>query len=199
MKIGIFGGTFDPIHNGHINAIVESYLKLQLDKMIVIPTYLSPFKESVNTSSESRLEMISLSLNHYDFIDIDTFEILGEQTSYTYDTLLYLKEKWPNDDLYFIIGTDQYQSFKAWRNSELLHDLAQFVIINREDTDIEIHAPFIPLKINTVEVSSTLIRQRLKDKIETRHLLNHNVYQYIKEHHLYEAQGSRKGRSREIT
>lgn len=186
MKIGIFGGSFDPIHIGHINAMIETYLKLDLDKVLVMPTYLSPFKGVVNTSSQDRFKMLTQCLEDFDYIEVDSYEIFGQTTTYTYDTLTYLNEQFVNDDLYFIIGTDHYQSFDRWKNNELLHDLAHFVVVNRENTDIEIQHPFIQLDINTVEVSSTVIRERLKNQTEVRHLLDHKVYQYIKEHRLYE-------------
>ena len=118
MKIGIFGGSFDPIHIGHINAMIETYLKLDLDKVLVMPTYLSPFKGVVNTSSQDRFKMLTQCLEDFDYIEVDSYEIFGQTTTYTYDTLTYLNEKFVNDDLYFIIGRDHYQSFDRWKNNE---------------------------------------------------------------------------------
>lgn len=186
MKIGVFGGTFDPIHNGHINAFVETYVRLKLDKIIIIPTYISPFKELTGTSDTDRLNMLRLAVQSYDFVTIDTFEIDQQQVTYTFDTLKYLTEKYSDDDLYFIIGTDHFSSFDKWANADELHELAKFIVLDRDDELYDIKEPFIKLNTNIVEVSSTLIRGRLKSGTEVRHLMHENVYGYIKEHRLYE-------------
>lgn len=186
MKIGVFGGTFDPIHNGHINAFVEAYVRLDLDKIIIIPTYISPLKERTNSNDTDRLNMLKLAVQSYDFVTIDTFEIDQQQVTYTFDTLKYLKEKYLNDELYFIIGTDHFISFDKWANADELHELAKFVVLDRSDQLYDIKEPFVKLATNIVEVSSTLIRDRLKSNTEVRHLMHENVYEYIKEHRLYE-------------
>lgn len=186
MKIGIFGGTFDPVHNGHINAFVESYISLGLDRVIIVPTFISPFKTSTVTSDIHRLNMLKLAVEDYDFVTIDTYEIDQHQVTYTFDTLTYLKNQYPEDDLYFIIGTDHFSSFDKWAHADQLHDLATFAVLDRNDELYNVKAPFIKLSTNIVEVSSTLIRERLNTNTEVRHLMHKNVYGYIKEQRLYE-------------
>lgn len=186
MKIGVFGGTFDPVHNGHINAIVETYIRLNLDKIIVVPTYTSPFKTVSVTADNDRLAMLRLAVKTFDFVEIDTFEVDQERVTYTFDTLKYLREKYADDELYFIIGTDHYLSFDKWANADQLHALAQFVVLARNNDIISVNKPFIKLTTNIVEVSSTTIRSRVTSNIEVRHLMHENVYDYIKEHRLYE-------------
>ena len=186
MKIGVFGGTFDPVHNGHINAFVEAYLALQLDKIIIVPTYVSPFKENSNTGDVHRLNMLEIAAEQYDFVTIDTYELEQQKVTYTFDTLKYLNAKYPNDDLYFIIGTDHFLTFNKWAHAEELHELATFVVLDRNDELHDVKPPFIKLAANIVEVSSTLIRDRLKSNTEVRHLMDRNVYGYIKERRIYE-------------
>lgn len=186
MKIGVFGGTFDPVHNGHINAFAETYINMKLDKIIIIPTFISPLKKHAGSSDRHRLNMLQLAVKDYSFAEIDTFEIDQHQVTYTFDTLKYLNEKYPEDELYFIIGTDHYFSFDKWSNANKLHNLAKFVVLDRNSHLCNVKAPFIKLNTNIVEVSSTLIRARLKANIEVRHLMHENVYEYIKEHRLYE-------------
>lgn len=186
MKIGIFGGTFDPVHNGHVNAFVESYIGLNLDKIIIIPTFISPLKTDARTNDTHRLKMLKTTVEDYDFVTIDTYELDQHHVTYTFDTLTYLKEKYPEDDLYFIIGTDHFLAFNQWSRSDELHELATFVVLDRDDKLYEVTAPFIKLSTNIVEVSSSLIRQRLKSNTEVRHLMHENVYGYIKEQRLYE-------------
>ena len=179
MKIGIFGGTFDPVHNGHINAFVEAYIGLNLDQIIIVPTYVSPLKNSANSSDSERLEMLRLAVEPFEFVSIDTSELERAEVTYTFDTLSTLKSK-------YIIGTDHYLNFDKWAHSEALHNLAQFVVINRDDSNLEIKSPFKYLKTNIVEVSSTTIRERLKTNTEIQHLVNPNVFKFIKEQRIYE-------------
>lgn len=186
MKIGVFGGTFDPVHNGHINAFAETYIGLELDQVIIVPTFISPLKKQAGSSESHRLNMLKLAVENYDFAEIDTFEIDQQEVTYTFDTLKYLREKYPDDDLYFIIGTDHFISFDKWKNTDKLHELAKFTVLDRNDELYNIKPPFIKLNTNIVEVSSTLIRERLKTNTEVRHLMPEEVYGYIKEQRLYE-------------
>ncbi|CAD2074103.1 putative nicotinate-nucleotide adenylyltransferase [Jeotgalicoccus coquinae] len=186
MKIGVFGGTFDPVHNGHINAFAETYIALELDKVIIVPTFISPFKKQTGSTDRHRLNMLKLAVKNYDFAEIDTFELDQQKVTYTYDTLNYLREKYPGDELYFIIGTDHFISFDKWANADKLHDLAKFVVLDRNDGLYNVKPPFIKLNTNIVEVSSTLIRERFKSNTEVRHLMHEQVYGYIKEQRLYE-------------
>jgi nicotinate (nicotinamide) nucleotide adenylyltransferase len=186
MKIGVFGGTFDPVHNGHINAFAETYIGLELDQVIIVPTFISPLKKQAGSSDSHRLNMLKLAVENYDFAEIDTFEIDQQEVTYTFDTLKYLRNKHPDDDLYFIIGTDHFISFDKWKNADKLHKLAKFTVLDRNDELYNIKPPFIKLNTNIVEVSSTLIRERLKTNTEVRHLMPEEVYGYIKEQRLYE-------------
>lgn len=185
MKIGIFGGTFDPVHIGHIISAVEVKEKLPLDKVIFIPARQSPHK-SQPSNSKDRLHMLQAAVESYQYFLIDTFELAQDKLSYTFNTVEYLLEKYPEDELYFIMGTDQYINFNKWYNYKKLLDMIHFVVLRRNDENITIHAPFIDIRQPVIEVSSSNIRDNIQNQLEYRHLLPESVHGYIKENNLYE-------------
>lgn len=187
MKTAIFGGTFDPVHIGHIHAVIEARMVLGLDRIIFIPARQSPLKSNSPTEDEHRLNMLHRAIRDYDFIEIDTFELEQEGVSYTYDTALYLTGKFPEDELYFLMGMDQYINFEKWHHKDELLDLMTFAVMTRTGDEEMVAEPFIRLNQPVVEVSSTIIRERIARGEIVRHQLNNVVYEYIKEHGLYEA------------
>lgn len=187
MKIGFFGGTFDPVHPGHIHAIAEAKISLGLDKVVCIPAKQSPLKTSAPTRDDHRLNMLELAIRDYGFMEIDDWEMTREGVSYTYDTAVYLQEKYPEDERYFLIGTDQYKSFEKWHRHEELLDLMRFVILDRYSGEPISDDRFITINQPVIEISSTIIRDRIRDGEIVRHQLDPEVYQYVKENHLYEA------------
>ncbi|MFC3417988.1 nicotinate (nicotinamide) nucleotide adenylyltransferase [Salinicoccus hispanicus] len=187
MKIGLFGGTFDPVHPGHIHAVAEAYIALDLDKVICIPARQAPLKTEAPTSDHHRLKMLEYAVRHYDFIEIDTWEMSQEGVSYTYDTAVHLKAQYPDDTLYFLIGTDQYRSFEKWHRYQELLEMLNFVVMDRYSDAPVSDDRFMSISQPVLEISSTVIRDRLRKGIDVRHQLDPDVYQYIKENHLYEA------------
>ncbi|MCD2136828.1 nicotinate-nucleotide adenylyltransferase [Salinicoccus halitifaciens] len=190
MKIGIFGGTFDPIHIGHIISVMEVKLKFGLDKVIFIPARQSPHKETVPSADDDRVTMVEKAIAGYGDFHMDSVELDRKGVSYTYDTAVYLKEKYPGDELFFLMGTDQYQSFEKWYRYEDLLEMMKFIVMMRHSDDMEIASPFIRADQLVVEVSSTLIRRRIGEGLPFRHFLHASVYEYIKENALYETQSS---------
>ena len=187
MKIGVFGGTFDPIHIGHVISVLEVKISFGLDKVIFIPARQSPHKESVPVGNKERVEMIQKAIAGYEGFIMDTFELYKEGKSFTHDTAKYLRNEYPNDELYFLMGTDQYESFDKWHKHENLISMMNFIVMMRHSDDMEISAPFIRADQLVVEVSSTLVRTRIKEGLPYKHFLNEAVYEYIKENALYEA------------
>lgn len=188
MKIGIFGGTFNPIHLGHVNAIGEAKVHFKLDKIIVIPNAQSPHKEERPIADYHRVNMIKSAVDLFDFVEINDLELEREGFSYTFDTLTELKTKYPNDELYFIIGEDQYLSFNKWYKSKELLYLFTFIVLRRSTSNIQVLPPFLSKDTNIFEVSSSEIRNRAQKEILFSHLVNEKVHEYIKEHRLYETQ-----------
>lgn len=190
MKIGIFGGTFDPVHLGHIIAVQEVKLKFNLDEVVFIPARQSPHKEVKPSGDDDRVEMVKRAIAGYESFRLDNVELQREGRSFTYDTALYLKEKYPEDELYFLMGTDQYESFEKWYRYEDLLKMMKFIVMMRHSDDMEIASPFIRADQLVMEISSTLIRTRIENDLPFRHFLDASVYEYIKENALYEAQSS---------
>ncbi|OFL48929.1 MULTISPECIES: nicotinate (nicotinamide) nucleotide adenylyltransferase [Nosocomiicoccus] len=185
-KIGVFGGTLDPIHIGHTHLIVEAKRHFDLDEVIIVPAFQSPHKADRPIHESDRLKMIERATKDLDFISIDMFELEHKGKSYTYDTMCYLKEKFPNDTLYFIMGEDQFHAFDRWYKHEELLEIAQFIVLKRTMEETNITAPFLTATVPIIEVSSSEIRKRIGNDDYYSHLVHKNVFDYIKEHELYE-------------
>ena len=118
-RIGILGGTFDPIHNGHLMIAKEAQNEYDLSEVILIPTGVSYMKKDV-TDSVFRYEMVKLAIQDKPEFQISDVEIQREGNTYTCDTIAYFREKYPTDDLFFIIGTDSLFSIEKWRNVQYI-------------------------------------------------------------------------------
>lgn len=132
MKIAVMGGTFDPIHNGHL--IVAEYVRtsLKLDKVIFIPSGVHPFKNNKNiTEGKKRLDILSLAIKSNEYFDISTMEINREGITYTIDTIKELKEIYKEDAVYFIIGSDIIFEIEKWKGFEELIELCKFILLYR--------------------------------------------------------------------
>ena len=148
-KLGVFGGTFDPPHNGHYNAAIEFISKLELDELLVIPTFVPPHKDrKSDTTAEERLEMTRLAFSNIPNVIVSDIEIKRGGKSYTYLTL----EELTNSDteLYFLCGTDMFLTLDKWKNPEIIFNLATICCVRREtDTKniIELQKKFDEYKI----------------------------------------------------
>jgi len=135
-KIGIFGGTFNPPHFGHMilaEGVVEA---LKLDKLIFIPAYTPPHKTKANIIEPAhRLKMLKLAIDGNKYFDISDIEIKRGGTSFTYDTLQSLKEKHKDSKLFLIIGMDNYRDFCYWKNYNLIFDLCEVVVLKRSNDE----------------------------------------------------------------
>lgn len=191
MKIGIFGGSFNPPHNMHqdiaLNLIKEHYL----DKVIFVPTgNYYPKQELVEF--KQRYEMLKIMTSDYSNIEVSDYEAKGELT-YTYQTLDYFQKKYPNDEIYFILGTDNLKEFKKWRNYEYVLKTYKILAVNRNNDNIsDILSEYKDYKNNIIianiplrEISSTEIRKEIKNNINLLSKLNKNVLEYIEKEKLY--------------
>lgn len=133
MKIGIFGGSFDPIHRSHISVIEESLKQLALDKLLVVPTANNPWKDSSKATSKQRLEMLNIALHRYKKVEICDYEIkqTGDKKNYTIETIEFLKNTYPQAKLYFIMGMDQASLFHKWKEANKISQLVSLVVFDR--------------------------------------------------------------------
>lgn len=198
-KIGIFGGTFDPVHNGHTGLAEDAMEIMSLDKVIFIPAKLQPFKMDVRTAAgKDRVEMLRLALNGYRGFEISAYEMYSDSISYTYLTMREMKELYGREaQLYFITGTDTFLKIERWKNSEELLTSYSYIIGTRpgykEDELQECIERITRLYGTDVtnisnrqqDISSTDIRNMLKSGADTNGLIHSSVERYIKINGLY--------------
>lgn len=197
-KIGILGGTFNPIHNGHILLGEYCRQELGLDKVMFIPTSVPPHKLSPDlVSEEHRLNMCNIAIKNKDYFDVSDIEIQRKGKSYTYQTITSLKEIYPNDELYLIMGADMFITLDKWMNPQIIFDNSSIIAVPRNSSDCsslkeyyenvikEMGAKVYILSDSVMYVSSTYIRDNIENYELISNLLDKNVYKYIVENNLY--------------
>ena len=196
MKICISGGTFDPIHNGHIEIAKIALSQFNLDKVIFMPTGNSYMKSDV-TPSIHRYNMLKLAIEGIDKFEISDLEIKRAGYTYTKDTVAYFKENYPDDELYFLIGTDTLFMLEKWYMPEYLFKNLIFIVAKRGDADSVAKAEELKEKFNAdirfmhndiIDISSTEIREEFDNKSYdefNNRFFDKKVFEYIKENHLY--------------
>ncbi len=190
MKIGIFGGTFNPVHNGHV-LLAENFRKeLKLDKILVIPTAVPPHKEADNIASgEDRIEMCRRAFG--DGAEISDVEISRGGRSYTVETLEILKDIYKDSELYLLVGSDMLLSFTRWYRWEDILSMCTLCATDRDnektcrDADKDFFERVIFCDFPKFVVSSSLIREKLLKNEDVSSLIPEKVEEYIKEKGLY--------------
>lgn len=183
-KIAVFGGSFNPVHNGHVKIAAEALVRLDLDKVIFVPAKIQPFKRDEKQESETdRYNMLVLATKQEPRFFVSDFELSGEGVSYSYITAEYFKTLYPNDKLYFILGADAYADIDRWKEPERLKNAAEFIVFPRQGNQTPRDAVYI--NIAPIEISSSGIRNMLKNNLDVAELIPDEVLQYIKSHNLY--------------
>ena len=157
MKIAIFGGSFDPVHIGHIKIIEEALKKLDIDKLIVVPTYLNPFKKSFAAPPKLRYRWLKKALFPYKKVDISLFEINNQRPTYMIEKVEYLKRRYCPSKIYLIIGADNLKDLHKWHKYKKLSHEVEFVVAKRER--VKIPLKYKILNIN-VPISATQLRKK---------------------------------------
>ncbi|WP_027107674.1 nicotinate-nucleotide adenylyltransferase [Lacticigenium naphthae] len=187
-KIGIFGGSFNPPHIGHLIIADQVQNQLGLEKILFIPTANPPHVSKKETiSAEHRIEMITLSIEENPNFSVDLSEIVRGGKSYTFDTIVELKERNPETEYYFIIGGDMVADLKNWYKIEELLKIVQFVAVRRPHYAKETEYPVIWVDIPEIEISSTLIRQKIRQNCSVNYLISSTVLEYIQKEGLYKS------------
>ena len=197
MKIAMFGGSFNPIHNGHIMLANAFQKELSLDKVLIIPTYIPPHKQrDYSVSPQQKLQMCRLAVKDIPFAEVSDIEIKRQGASYTYMTLQELRKIYPHDELYLITGADMFMTIHQWKNPEIIFALATICGVPRNDDDIsdlEKQAEFLHtlgaktkiLNVNIMTVSSTQIRKNISHGKKIFGLVPPSVEDYILKNGLY--------------
>ncbi len=187
MKIGLLGGTFNPVHIGHLILAEEAREKLGLDKIIFIPTALPPHKDNLDIASPGdRLKMLKLAVASNKFFAVSDVEIKRQGRSYTIDTLKELKSKFSRDELYFIIGSDLLKYLAEWKDLGEILKMVEFVVATRPGYPLEQIPRYITtLPIRAVDVSGFEVRQCVAQNKSFGYLVTDKVFDYIKKRKLY--------------
>ena len=183
-KIGIYGGTFDPIHHGHLILSRQACEELQLDQLIFVPAALSPFKEHApKASGELRLSMLRAAIEGQKDFVADDCELKRPPPSYTIDTVLQIREREPKADLFWLVGADNVSGLPKWRRFNELERLVQFVILDRGR--VKKTPQVYPVVQRNVDISATDIRNRVASGRSIRYLVPQAVEEIIRREKLY--------------
>ncbi len=216
MRIGLIGGSFDPVHSGHLRAAEEISEKLELDEVVFIPTLVSPHKSSETMASSShRLNMLNISVKGNPRFRVSDMELRREPPSYTIDTLRSLKQSGPENGYYFIMGCELFMEIDTWKDFAELFNYSSFVVFRRPGYDLADSTGPIPLALENdfrysysdrgmdvfahkssnelffvdiagIRVSSTEIRNLARHGSSLRYLVASEVEEYIAENGLYQ-------------
>lgn len=197
--IGILGGTFDPVHNGHVSLGKAALEQGQLMKLIVMPAKVQPFKLDTKTAdSQHRLEMAKLAFSDLPLVEVSDYEIENTNISYTYDTLQHLREEYPGAELAFITGTDAFIEIDAWyKGIDLLESFSFLVSVRPGYREAELEEKIQEyrkcygtrvekLLMPMPDVSSTDVRNLCKNDDSITEKVPEQVERYIHEHGLYQ-------------
>ncbi len=198
-RIGIYGGSFNPVHKAHIEIAGCFYEQCNLDKILFIPAYNSPFKlrDDYINLDEHRIAMLKLATSKFNYFEVDDFEIRRGGISYTIDTIEYLKSRLnPADKLYLLIGSDQWLEFHRWKNWQQILKSVNICIAGRKvenqnindevlkfikDNDFKVFNLDSPL----IDISSQIIRYNIINGIDIKNLVDEDVQNYIIRNNLY--------------
>lgn len=201
MRIGIMGGTFNPIHMGHL--MMSEYLcdEFSLDSVLFIPTDNPPHKNKGVLDAQIRLEMVRFATDKNDRFQVSDIEVNRKNTTYSIDTVNLLKEEYPNDKLFFIIGSDSLFQLNTWKKFDELAKAIEFIVATRpgyfedeDDNSVEDEIQELNSKYGSIihcvetpmyEISSTDIRDRIKVGKSVKYLLLDEVIEYIDHNNLY--------------
>lgn len=197
MRIGLYGGTFDPIHTGHLIVIENAINYMNLDKVIILPSSNPPHKKhKKKTATNIRVEMVAEAIKDNDKIILSTYESTDQTVRYTHETIRYFKKYFPEDEIFYILGEDSFLTIDTWRNYEDILD-ENIIVFTRSNIDsdselvkkveiIKKDNPNIFLINNlNINISSTLIRGLVKDEKSIKYLVSDGVKYIIEKRGLY--------------
>ena len=188
MKIGIYGGTFDPIHHGHLILGRQACEEVGLDQLIFVPASVSPFKKPAFASGELRLSMLRAAIEGQDGFTADDCELKRPPPSYSIDTVLQIRERDPNAELFWLIGADNISGLNKWHRIDALKQLVQFVVLDRGCSEKFSHQ--YPIVQRNIDISATEIRKRVASGRSIRYLVPRAVEEIIRRENLYRESGT---------
>lgn len=199
-RIGILGGTFNPIHIGHIKLATAAYESLKLNKVLIMPTGISYLKAGTDVlPKEIRAEIVNISIKNYPYLEFSDIEINRDGNTYTYETLLELKDSFPNDEFYYIIGADTLYSMEFWKLPEIIFKNCVIAAMARDDIDYDdmsvkiadlknrFNANIELINAPKFDISSSYIRDQIKSGNISgiKEFLDTDAYDYIINNKIY--------------
>jgi nicotinate-nucleotide adenylyltransferase len=198
-RIGVFGGSFDPVHMGHLTIAQDAVEQLELNRLIFVPAAVPPHKQGKTlVEGRHRFEMLQLATETNLSFEVSDMELQRGGVSYTFDTMKQIQFEYPDAELFFIVGLDSLVELHLWRNIEQLLEVCTVVPFARGGEDPARVAEQIQLsnvwktkllerliRIHEIEISASEIRMRLAEGLSIRYLVPPEVEMYIAEHHLY--------------
>lgn len=197
FKIGILGGTLDPIHNGHLIIAQTALEQLELDKVLFMPSGNPPHKQEHKiTDCDLRKKMIELSIADNPYFEFSDYEYERNGIIYTSDTLQLLTKQYTDWEIYFIMGADSLLTIEEWNQPQKIFELANIVVADRDNSNQKIldkikyfqdkySANIFYIKSPMINISSTMIREMVHHNYSLRYLVNKDVEKYIQKYGLY--------------
>jgi nicotinate-nucleotide adenylyltransferase len=191
VKIGFLGGSFDPVHFGHLLAAQDAYEQFKLDRLVIVPAAQAPLKaHDTKSSIEDRLAMLRVATEWDTRFEVSDFELRRGGISYTIDSARHFRALYPKDDLYWVIGGDQLPQLHLWKDIGELAKLVEFIFLERPGYPVKA-APEIPgLRLHRIDghllaISSTELRERTRRHLSLDYFVPHKAIVYIREKELY--------------
>ena len=198
MKKVIFGGTFDPIHNGHIHIAYEALYNLEIDEIIFMPAGQPPHKSNKRvTGGKIRYEMVLKAIEGEERFSVSDYEIKNKGLSYTYNTLIHFNKIEPDTEWFFLVGVDSLMALKTWMNIDIILDNCTLVVFSRSgfleknvlemkvSLEAEYNTNIIFLQMPLLDISSTTIKEKIAQHKVVNYLLPYKVERMINKYNLY--------------
>jgi nicotinate-nucleotide adenylyltransferase len=189
-KIAVFGGSFDPVHNAHIQIAELALNTFKLEKLIFVIAYMPPHKAKSYANVQDRIKMLNIAIKDLKRAEISLFEVQRQETVYSYETLNYFQGLYPEDKIYMLIGSDSLVDLPMWKNIDYLANKCKFIVAKRpevkisKDTKYLNRVVFIDTEIRNI--SSTTVRRLIKENPKkASSFLNDEVYNYIIKNGIY--------------
>ncbi|MCX7924500.1 MAG: nicotinate-nucleotide adenylyltransferase [Fimbriimonadales bacterium] len=195
MRLALFGGTFDPVHYGHLRLAEEACEAANLERVLFTPAFVSPFRTAERLSdSAHRLQMLRLAVQDNPRFEVSELEIQRGGVSYTIDTIRLLRTHYPDAEMFLIMGADALQGFTAWREPDAIAQECRLLVGVRPGYDLQatlerlpapIRQSVQPVLMTPLGISASDIRRRVRQGLSIRYLTPPHVIEYIQQHRLY--------------
>ncbi len=191
VKIGFLGGSFDPVHFGHLMAAQDAFEQYRLDRLVLVPAAQAPLKPNdVQSSAEDRLAMLRASVEWDRRFEISDVELRRGGVSYTIDSARYFRALYPTDQLYWIIGGDQLPKLNLWKEIVELANLVEFIFLERPGFPLRAQPDIPGLKLHRcnghlLAINSTELRERVRQGLSLDYFVPHKAIVYIRDKALY--------------